>query len=116
MKSIPTDRSVNYGQLKNPFPSMDVFSSDEIENMHETALITLERLGLKVLLPEARDIFRKAGAQINDAEEMIYIGRDIIEAALKTAPNSISCKAGSSHRDLTLELGSLVFQPGAGAP
>ncbi len=116
VKSIPTDRSVNYRQLKNPFPSMDVFSSDEIENMHETALITLERLGLKVLLPEARDIFRKAGAQVNDAEEMIYIGRDIIEAALKTAPNSISCIAGSSHRNLILELGSLVFQPGAGAP
>jgi trimethylamine--corrinoid protein Co-methyltransferase len=116
VKSISTHRSVNYGQLKNPFPSMDVFSSDEIQNMHETALITLERLGLKVLLPEARDIFRKAGAQINDAEEMIYIGRDIIEAALKTAPKSISCKAGTTHRDLTLELGSLVFQPGAGAP
>ncbi len=116
VKSIPTHRSVNYRQLKNPFPSMDVFSSDEIENMHETALVILEGLGIKVLLPEARDIFRKAGAQVNESEEIIYIGRDIIEASLKTAPKSISCVAGSSHRNLILELGTLVFQPGAGAP
>ena len=31
-------------------------------------------------------------------------------------PKSIACRAGSRRRDFTLELGSLVFQPGAGAP
>jgi len=69
-----------------------------------------------VLLPEARDIFAKAGARVDEATEMVYIGRDIIEATLKKPPKSIPCITGSRHRDFILELGSLTFQPGAGAP
>ena len=107
-------RSVNYRNLRNPFPPMEVFSADQIANMHETALRTLEELGMKVLLPEAIEIFRKGGARVEN--EMVYIGRDMIEAALTTAPRSITGRAGARDRDILLELGSLVFQPGAGAP
>lgn len=109
-----TTRNVNYRQLRNPFPLMDVFSVDEVSNMHATALRTLEDLGIKTLLPEARQIFARAGARVDG--DMVYIGRDMVEAALNTAPKSINCRAGARHRDFTLELGSLIFQPGAGAP
>ena len=109
-----TARTVNYRQLRNPFPRMKVFSDDEIADMHDTALRVLEELGLKVLLPEARQIFADAGARIVD--DMVYLGRDIVAAALTTAPRSIHCHAGARDRDVLLELGSLVFQPGAGAP
>ena len=64
-------RNVDYRNLKNPFPPMDVFSKDEIASMHETALRTLEELGMKVLLPEAVELFRTAGARIKD--DMVYI-------------------------------------------
>lgn len=107
-------RAVNYRQLRNPFPPMDVFSADEIANMHETALRALETLGMKVLLPEARAVFAKAGAHVHD--EMVYIGRDLVAAAIASAPRSFTCKAGATHRDFTMELGALTFQPGAGAP
>ena len=110
----PPLRDVNYRNLRNPFPPMDVFSADRIAAMHEASLRTLEELGMKVLLPEAVEIFRKAGARIDG--QMVYIGRDIIEAALASAPKSITGRAGAPHRDLLLELGTLVFQPGAGAP
>ncbi|KIC09307.1 trimethylamine methyltransferase [Leisingera sp. ANG-M1] len=109
-------RYVNYRQLKNPFPLMEVFPAHQIADMHETALKMLEELGMKVLLPEARKIYAKGGARVDEDTEMVYIGRDIIEAALATAPRSINCRAGSRDRDITLELGSLVFQAGAGAP
>jgi len=109
-------RDVNYRNLKSPFPLMTVFSEDEITSMHEAALSTLETLGLKVLLPDARNHFRQAGARVDESSEMVFIGREIVEAALATAPRSIYCHAGSRHRDLVLELGNLMFQPGAGAP
>ena len=109
-------RDVNYRQLKNPFPTMNVFSADEINNMHETALRALQELGVKVLLPEARQIFAKGGARVDETTEMVYIGREMVEAAIASAPKSIDARAGQRNRDVTLELGSLVFQPGAGAP
>ncbi len=107
-------RNTNYRQLRNPFPVMSVFSDDEVANMHETALRTLEELGVCVLLPEARKHYAQAGARVED--DMVYLGREIVAAALATAPNSIHCQAGARHRDVTLELGALAFQPGAGAP
>ncbi len=111
-----SQRTVNYRQLRNPFPTMDVFSADEIANMHETALTTLETLGMKVLLPEARAIFAKAGARVDETSEMVYIGRDLVSAAIESAPKSFTCKAGNVARDFQMELGALTFQPGAGAP
>ena len=110
----PPDRGVNYHDLKNPFPPMDVFSTDEITAMHHAALRTLEELGMRVLLPEAVEIFRGAGARVFD--DMVYLGRDIIAAALDTAPKEIHGRAGERAKDLTFALGRMMFQPGAGAP
>ncbi|WP_170573041.1 trimethylamine methyltransferase family protein [Ruegeria atlantica] len=112
----PPSRDVNYRHLKNPFPQMEVFSADQIADMHDTSLRTLEELGVKVLLPEARRIFAAGGARVDEDTEMVFIGRDMVDAAVASAPKSIACRAGARHRDFTLELGSLVFQPGAGAP
>ena len=93
---------------------MDVFSADEVHAIHLTALKTLEELGMKVLLPEAVEILRKGGAKVRD--DMVYIGREMIEEALRTAPKTIVGRGGVRARDFTLALGNLVFQPGAGAP
>ena len=107
-------RVVDYHSLRNPFPPLEVFSADEVASIHDTALRTLEELGIKVLLPEAVTYFRKGGAIVKD--DMVYIGREMVEAALASAPKSIQGRAGRREKDLTFELGSLIFQPGAGAP
>ena len=109
-------RKVNYRNLKNPFPPIQVFSEDRIAAIHQASLTVLEDLGIKVLLPEARALFREGGARVVDDEEMVWIGRDMVEAAIATAPTSIICRGAVPERDVTLELGSLVFQPGAGCP
>lgn len=112
--SAVSKRRVNYSQLRNPFPPMQVFSEDRIAAMHESALHALETLGMRVLLPEAITLFEQGGARVVD--DMVYFGRDMIEAAIASAPKSIACRAAARARDFTLELGNLVFQPGAGAP
>ncbi|MDW4550346.1 trimethylamine methyltransferase family protein [Defluviimonas sp. D31] len=109
-------RSVNYSRLRNPFPPMKVFSDDRIAAMHETALRILEELGVRVLLPEARDIYRAAGARVDEDSQMVFLGREIVAAALVSAPRSFAIRGGSPERDLLLELGGLTFQPGAGCP
>ena len=113
--SKPT-RAVDYRHLKNPFMPVPVFSDDRIEAMHQMAFRVLEELGMKVLLPEARTIFREAGALVDEDSQMVRIGRDIVEFALHNAPTSIECRAGSRTRDLMLELGALAIQTGAGSP
>ncbi len=107
-------RRTDYRTLRNPFPPMKVFSDDEIGAMHDTALRTLEDLGMRVLLPEAVALFEAGGARVKG--DMVYIGREMVAAAISSAPRSITGRAGARDRDILLEPGSLVFQPGAGAP
>ena len=47
---------------------------------------------------------------------MVRIGRDIVEAAISSAPRSIRLRGGVRKRDVVLELGALVIQTGAGTP
>lgn len=103
-----------YRQLRHPFAPQVIFGEDEVSRIHDTALRVLEELGMKVLLPEARDIFQEAGARI--AEDMVFIGRDIIEAALKTAPRSFRLRAANVAKEQVYETGAMLFMAGAGCP
>ena len=109
-------RRTDYRRLRLPYPPVAAFSDDQVQAIHQTSLRVLEELGMKVLLPEARELFAGAGAIVDHDAEMVRIGRDIVESALATAPPRIEVRGGASHRDLTLELGSLVIQPGGGTP
>lgn len=109
-------RRPDYRTLRNPFLPQPVFSHDRVAAIHDTALRVLEELGLKVLLPEARALYRQAGALVDEETQMVRIGREIVEAALASAPKSIPVRAGDRSRDLVLELGAMSFLPGCGAP
>ncbi len=115
-KSDAPARSVDYHNLKNPFKPANVFSDDRVEAIHAASLRTLEELGMKVLLPQAREIYRKGGAIVDEDTEMVRIGRDIVEAAVASAPKSILAKGGRPERDLDYTLGTLTIQSGAGCP
>ena len=111
-----SNRHKQYRLLKNPFTPQSVFSEDEANQIHLTALRILEELGLKILHDEARSRFKKAGAMVNHDTQTVKIGADIVSDALNTAPKSIPVKTGNRKRDFTLELGSLLFGAGAGSP
>ena len=108
------DRSQAYRRLRHPFTPQAVFSEDEVHNIHNTALRVLEELGIKVLLAEAREIFAQGGARLDD--DMVFVGREIVEAALVTAPCSIRLRAANPAREQVYENGTLMFTAGAGCP
>ncbi|TIW77291.1 MAG: trimethylamine methyltransferase, partial [Mesorhizobium sp.] len=105
-----------YRSLKNPFLPQPIFSDDQVASIHDTALRVLEELGIKVLLPQAREVLARAGARVDPETDMVRIGRDMVVAALASAPRSIHANAGVRARDLSLELGSMTFLAGSGAP
>ncbi|WP_461472508.1 trimethylamine methyltransferase family protein [Pararhodobacter sp.] len=112
--AAPPQRAVNYRRLHHPFTPQAVFSDDEVAAIHHTALRVLEELGMKILLPEARAILKAAGARVED--EMVFIGRDMVAAALASAPRSMRLRAANPAREITYEPGALVFTPGSGCP
>ncbi|MEM6634842.1 MAG: trimethylamine methyltransferase family protein [Pseudomonadota bacterium] len=109
-------RQTDYRRLRNPFPAATVFSEDQVGAIHDAALQVLETLGIKVLLPEGLELFSAAGASVDTDEQMVRIGRDILMDCVRLAPRSYPLRAGDRGRDLTMEPGALIIQPGAGAP
>lgn len=109
-------RSHAYRQLKHPFEAQRVFSDDAIERMHNMALRLLEELGIKMLLPEARSLFKAASAIVDDDTLMVRIGKEIVDQALNSAPRSIRLRAASPTKEQLYENGSMLFTAGSGCP
>ncbi len=107
-------RQPDYRHLKHPFPPQSAFSEVEIARIHNSALKVLQELGIRVLLPEARDLFAAAGASI--VEDMVFIGRDIVEAAIASAPKSFQLRAPNPERAQDYEQGTMMFMAGSGCP
>ena len=101
-------------QLSHPFAPQSLFSDDAINAIHNMALKVLEELGMKILLDEAVEMYQAAGASVDG--DMVKIGRDIVTAALASAPREIPLFAPNPARNQTLKHGAMLFGPGAGCP
>lgn len=115
-KALSAPHRQDYGHLRNPFTPQPGFSEDAVAAMHEAALRVLEELGLKVLLDEARNLFRAGGAICDDSSQMVRIGRDMVAAALASAPRSIRLRAAAPSREQVFEPGAMLFMAGSGCP
>ncbi len=112
----PAPLRAGYKQLRHPFAPQGGFSADEIAHIHDTALRVLENLGLRILLPEARDILRAGGASVDEESQMVRIGRDMVAAALASAPRSIRLRAADPAHEQDFEAGKMLFMAGSGCP
>ncbi len=109
-------RAIDYHNLANPFTPQTVFSDDAVAAIHHNALRILQELGIRVLLPEAREILRDAGALVDEDSLMVRIGADIVDAAVASAPRSFTVRGYTTAKDLLLTPGRVSFKAGAGCP
>ncbi len=107
-------RSLRYRHLVNPFPPVRLFSDDQVESIHRTALKVLEELGIKMLLPEARALVAAAGGKEKD--EVLQIDRGLVEQALKTAPSTFTVAGADEETTVTLGGANVIFAPVGGPP
>lgn len=106
----------DYTRLRHALAPQEAYPHDRIEAMHKGALRVLEELGIRILLDEARQILRAAGALVDEDSQMVRIGRDMVASALATAPRSIRLRAANPAREQDYTLGSMLFTAGAGCP
>jgi len=109
-------RKVNYSKLQNPLLRQPAFSQDRLEAIHDTALRVIEELGIKVLNDEAREIFRTAGARVNDETLLVKIDRELVANALESAPSEFVLHGRTAECNVTLGGDHVAFVPVGGAP
>jgi trimethylamine--corrinoid protein Co-methyltransferase len=103
-------------QLRNPYPPIEPLSADQIETIHRTSLQILQEMGMRVLLPEARAILRRAGALVDEDSRMVRFGADLVEQALTTVPASFTIHARNPARNIAVGGNHACFGTVGGPP
>ncbi len=67
--------------------SLKVLTNGQVRQIHQTTLQVLAATGVKVCLPQAVDMLRHAGAEVQGADR-VRIPPELVEAALATAPKT----------------------------
>jgi trimethylamine--corrinoid protein Co-methyltransferase len=102
--------------LKNPWPPLEVLSSEQIERILDAAQQVLEEAGLEIRSAAARAVYARAGALVDEATHMVRLGRELVAAQLKTVPERFVLHARNPERHLHVGGNVVNFGPVTGAP
>jgi trimethylamine--corrinoid protein Co-methyltransferase len=95
-------RNVSAGFLGNGGLCLRVFTSDELEAIHQSTLEVLQHTGVAVYSAEARERFSQAGCVI-DKNLVVKIPPYVVEEAIRSAPAKVVLAGRTSERDVVLE-------------
>lgn len=103
-------------RLTVPWAPLDILTAEQLERILDGAYRVLEEAGLEIRSPAARAVYAAAGALVDPETQMVRLGRDLVEAALTTAPERFVLHARNPDRDLHVGGNVVNFGPVNGAP
>jgi trimethylamine--corrinoid protein Co-methyltransferase len=103
-------------RLQVPWSPLEVLDAGQVERILLAAYRVLEEAGLEIRSHEARALFRRAGALVDDDTQCVRIGRDLVAAQLAHAPESFVLHARNPARHLHVGGRTVNFGPVNGAP
>jgi trimethylamine--corrinoid protein Co-methyltransferase len=116
-RPAPATQAINQLPWSQPRLTLEpsrIVSDDQLEAIHLQSLHVLQEIGMDVLLPEARDIYRRAGARVEG--ERVRIGREIIMEALTTPPAEFTFHARNPAHSIQIGGKWMAFAPVGGPP
>jgi trimethylamine--corrinoid protein Co-methyltransferase len=84
----------------------------QVERICEAALTVLEETGIQVLPSPCREVWRGAGAKIDEARHRVFIPRPLVAQALSTAAHQV--RLCGQRPEYDLDLGSTRVYMGTG--
>jgi len=96
-------------------PRFQKLSPDQLERIHFASLEILERTGVRLLVPEAVDLLKKAGADVVD-DSHVRIPSHLVDWALNMAPKRIAIANRNGQRVMPLERRNVFYGPGSDCP
>jgi trimethylamine--corrinoid protein Co-methyltransferase len=87
---------------------LDVFTPDELHDIHHATLDVLERTGVWVEDEDAQELFAGAGARVG-SDGITKIPGHVVEDAIRSAPSRLVCYGRDPKHDVVLEDGRVGF-------
>jgi trimethylamine--corrinoid protein Co-methyltransferase len=86
-------------------PAISVLDADAIGQVHQAALRTLERVGVRFGSPDAEALLQGAGQTRDPASRGVRIAPDLVGRCLRQLPRQVRLAARDPQRDVTLGTG-----------
>lgn len=83
--------------------SVDMFTTEELQQIHLATLRVLFQTGVKVYNEEALNVFSDNGCFVDRSEKMVRIPEYIVEDAIKSSPSSVLMAGRDPKHDIVLE-------------
>ena len=105
-----------FQQVENPFSPVEVLSEEQLHRIHDASLSVLEEIGINFLLDEAREILKKAGADVEEDGTRVRFDRDLILESIAKAPSEFTIHARNPARNIKIGGRWVAFSTVAGPP
>lgn len=102
-------RQLPWRDVRNNYAPAEILSDDQIETIIETALEVLATQGMRFLEPSSRDTMRKAGADVDEAEQTVSFDPALVREKIALAPAEFDLRARNPDHDLTIGADRIVF-------
>ena len=94
---------------KNPALGLNMFTDDELFEVHLATLDVLWNVGIKCESKEAREIFAGAGCLVDEATHIVKIPAWLVGDSMRVAPPNFRCTGRDPKKDWYCESGRTGF-------
>jgi trimethylamine--corrinoid protein Co-methyltransferase len=102
-------RSVQAGTKKSGGFSLNVFTDDELDDIHLATLEVLQKTGVFVGDDEAMDVYEGAGAVVDRNNRVVKIPPLVVEEAIQSVPSKFIACGRTPKNDVVLERNRVTF-------
>jgi trimethylamine---corrinoid protein Co-methyltransferase len=102
-------RQLPFQHLVNRYAPIEILSLDQVDTIIAAALGILERQGMRFLEAGSRQLLKAAGAECDEASQMVRFDRALVLEKLALAPAEFRLRARNPARDLTIGGKHVVF-------
>ena len=86
--------------LRMPWATLNLFRHEDALRIIDTSYCILDEAGLEIRSARARELYRRHGCVVDEAAQMVRMGRDIVQACCGKAPRSFVLHARNPRRSL----------------
>lgn len=102
-------RQLPWREIVNPYAPIEILSTDQVETIIETSLDVLATQGMRFLEPGSRDMLRKAGAEVDETEEIVRFDPALVKEKIALAPAEFELRARNPAHNLKVGANNILF-------
>lgn len=102
-------RTLHAGRRLNQGLGLNMFSQDQLDDIHLATLEVLAKTGVFVESEEALEVFHGGGAHVDKNTKVVKIPAHLVEDAIRSAPPKVVLAGRKPEHDIVLENNRVAF-------